>query len=136
MLNLFKNIIVFIAVASPLLILSAESNLLSAELNANNNEYLAFAEEMPAPIGGLPALYKKISYPSLAKKAGLEGKVFVLTFIDEKGTVTDVKVVKGIGGGCDEAASEAIKSTKFEPGKNQGTPVKVKLSLTINFKLK
>jgi protein TonB len=134
--TLLKNIFVFTVIFLALSTITSAADITSTSPNSNTNEYLAFAEEMPAPIGGLGALYKKISYPELAKKARLEGKVFVLTFIDEKGEVTDVKVVKGIGGGCDEAACEAIKSSKFEPGKNQGKAVKVKLSLTINFKLK
>ncbi|MCU7495300.1 MAG: energy transducer TonB [Ignavibacteria bacterium] len=100
------------------------------------DQYLAFAEVMPEPVGGLATVYKKIVYPTIAKNAGLEGKVYVLVFIDEKGGVDDVKIVKGLGGGCDEAAIHAIKSTKFTPGKNKGVPVKVKLSLPIIFKLK
>ncbi|MGE5400379.1 MAG: energy transducer TonB [Ignavibacteriales bacterium] len=98
--------------------------------------YAAFAEVMPEPSGGLPSIYKKITYPSIAKSAGLEGKVYLLIYINESGGVDDVKVVKGIGGGCDEAAVQAVKSTKFSPGKNKGVPVKVKLSLPIAFKLK
>lgn len=136
MRTLLKNIFVFIVIFPAFTIITSAADITSTSTNSNNNEYLAFAEEMPAPIGGLGAVYKKISYPPMAKKARLQGKVFVLTFIDEKGDVTDVKVVKGIGGGCDEAVCEAIKSSKFEPGKNQGKAVKVKLSITINFKLK
>ncbi len=99
-------------------------------------EYLAFAEEMPQPVGGLPAIYKLIKYPELAKNAGLQGKVYVLAFIDKDGSVEDVKVIKGIGGGCDEATVNAIKQCKFIPGKAAGKNVKVKMSLQIQFKLK
>lgn len=102
---------------------------------AGDEEYLAFAETMPTPVGGMEALMKLISYPSIAKKAGVQGKVFLLAYINENGGVDDVKVVKGIGAGCDEAAVDAVKKSKFNPGKNKGLPVKVKLSLTINFKL-
>ena len=56
--------------------------------------YLAVAESMPSPIGGLEALNKKINYPQVAKVAHLEGKVFVLAFINEKGDVDDVKLIK------------------------------------------
>ncbi|MGE5353322.1 MAG: energy transducer TonB [Acidobacteriota bacterium] len=112
------------------------SNYIPVNISEQGDQYLAFAEVMPEPVGGLPAIYKKIVYPSIAKSAGLEGKVYVLIFIDEKGGVDDVKVVKGIGGGCEEAAIQAIKGVKFTPGKNGGVPVKVKLSLPIQFKLK
>ena len=100
-----------------------------------DEDYLAFADEMPAPVGGMPAIIKLISYPAVAKNANIEGKVFVLAYINEKGAVDDVKVLKGIGGGCDEAAIDAVKKSKFTPGKNGGVSVKVKLSLTIAFKL-
>ncbi|MGE5431769.1 MAG: energy transducer TonB [Syntrophomonadaceae bacterium] len=113
-----------------------KTNYLPVNISEQGDPYLAFAEVMPEPVGGLPAIYKKIVYPSIAKSAGLEGKIYVLIMIDEKGGVDDVKVVKGLGGGCEEAAISAIKSTKFTPGKNGGVPVKVKLSLPISFKLK
>ncbi len=104
--------------------------------NYEGEEYLAFAEEMPQPVGGLPEIYKLIEYPEAAKKAGVQGKVYVLAFINENGSVEDVKVIKGIGAGCDEAAVDAIKKSKFTPGKVAGKNVKVKMSLQIIFKLK
>lgn len=101
------------------------------------NAYLAFAEKMPAPVGGLKAIYQHIKeYPKVAKSAGIEGKVFVLAYVDEKGNCEKVDVVKGIGGGCDEAAIEAVKASKFTPGSHKGVTSKVKLSLSIVFKLK
>ena len=97
--------------------------------------YLPFAQVMPSPIGGMEAIYKRITYPDLAKKAGVTGKVYVLVYINENGGVDQVKVVRGIGAGCDEAAVNAVKSIKFSPGKNNGAAAKVKLSLAIIFKL-
>lgn len=101
-----------------------------------DEEYLAAADVMPAPVGGLGAIMNSISYPTVAKQTGIEGKVYVLAYVNEKGGVDDVKVLKGIGGGCDEAASNAVKKAKFTPGQHAGKPVKVKLSLAIAFKLK
>ncbi|MGE5439059.1 MAG: energy transducer TonB [Bacteroidota bacterium] len=114
----------------------ANTYCMPVNISEQGDQYLAFAEVMPEPVGWLQAIYKKIVYPSIAKSAGLEGKVYVLIFINERGGVDDVKVVKGIGGGCEEAAIQAIKGVKFTPGKNGGAPVKVKLSLPISFKLK
>jgi protein TonB len=102
---------------------------------AQDNGYLAFADKMPEPVGGLPAIYKLIKYPEIAKRAGVEGKVYVLAFINESGSVDDVKIVKGIGAGCDEATVEAVKQSKFSPGESAGQPAKVKMSLQIQFKL-
>ena len=98
--------------------------------------YVAFAEVMPEPVGGIESIYKKIEYPSVAKKAGIEGKVYVLVFINESGDVDDVKVIKSLGGGCDEAVIDAVKSSKFKPASNKGVVTKVKLSLAFTFKLK
>ncbi len=100
-----------------------------------STEYLAFADQMPEPVGGLPSIYKLITYPEMARQAGVEGKVYVLAFINEMGGVDDVKVVKGIGAGCDKATIEAIKQTKFIPGQTAGKPAKIKMSLQIQFKL-
>lgn len=97
--------------------------------------YLPFAQKMPQPVGGLSAVYKNIKYPDAAKQAGIQGKVYVLIYINEKGGVDDVKIVKGLGGGCNEAAIDGIKKAKFSPAENSGKPVKVKLSMAIEFKL-
>lgn len=112
-----------------------KSNYNVLAYSGGDEEYLAFAEVMPEPEGGMASIIKKIKYPEVARMANLQGKVYVLAFIDEKGNCSQAKVVKGIGGGCDEAAVEAIKATKFKPGKNAGVTVKVKLSLPIEFKI-
>ena len=98
-------------------------------------QFFVAVEEMPEPIGGLSAIQKKIKYPDMAKKAGLEGKVFVTAFIDETGTVTNVKLLKGLGAGCDEEAINAVKQTKFKPGRQRGKAVKVQVTIPIVFKL-
>ena len=97
--------------------------------------YKPFAQVMPEPKDGLQSIYSKIKYPSDAQKAGVEGKVYLLIYIDDQGNVDDVKVLKGLGAGCDEAAVAAVKDTKFTPGKDNGAAIKVKLSLPITFKL-
>jgi len=87
------------------------------------------------PVGGLYSIQSKIKYPEIAKRAGIEGKVFIQVFIDEDGNVVEAKVIKGIGAGCDAAALDAVKQTKFTPGKQNGKPVKVQVSIPIVFKL-
>jgi len=86
-------------------------------------------------VGGIKGIQEKIVYPEIAKRAGVEGKVYVLAFVDETGTVTKAQVLKGIGAGCDEAALDAVLKTKFKPGKQRGKPVKVQVSIPIIFKL-
>jgi len=99
-------------------------------------EIFVVVENMPELIGGIQGLQKRVKYPEIAKKAGVEGTVFLQFVVDENGNVVDPSVVKGIGAGCDEAALEAIKTAKFKPGKQRGKPVKVKFSLPVRFRLK
>ncbi len=98
-------------------------------------QYFVAVEDMPEPIGGIAAIQSKIVYPEIAKRAGVEGKVYVKAFVDESGNVTKVEVQKGIGAGCDEAAMKAVKETKFKPGKQRGKPVKVQVSIPVVFRL-
>jgi TonB family protein len=101
----------------------------------NEGEFIVSAEVMPEVIGGLYSIQSKIIYPEIAKRAGIEGKVYVQAFIDENGNVANAKIIKGIGAGCDEAALDAVKQTKFKPGRQKDKPVKVQVSIPIVFKL-
>ena len=97
--------------------------------------YFVAVEEMPYPIGGVQAILNLVKYPEIARRAGIEGKVYVLAYVNEVGTVTKTEIIKGIGGGCDEAAEYAVKHTKFSPGKQRGKSVKVKVMVPVVFKL-
>lgn len=99
-------------------------------------EIFVIVEQSPELIGGLAGLQKKIRYPEIAKKAGVEGRVYLQFVVDEQGNVHDPIVTRGIGAGCDEEAIRAIMEAKFKPGKQRGKAVKVKMSLPITFKLK
>lgn len=98
-------------------------------------EFFVAVEQMPEPIGGISAIQKKIVYPEIAKRAGVQGRVYVKAFVDEGGNVQKAEVIKGIGAGCDEAAIKAVLKTKFKPGKQRGKPVRVQVSIPILFKL-
>jgi len=99
-------------------------------------QFFVAVEEMPEPIGGIEAIQKRIVYPEIAKRAGVQGRVFVKAFVDENGNVIKAEIIKGIGAGCDEAAIKAVMATKFKPGRQRGKPVKVQVSIPILFKLK
>ncbi len=82
-------------------------------------------------------LGKNIQYPQRAKEANVEGIVYVQFTVDQNGNVKDVKIIRGIGFGCDEEAVRVVnKLPKFSPGKQRGRPVQVQYTLPINFKLK
>lgn len=93
-------------------------------------------EDMPELIGGIQELQKKIRYPEIAKKAGVEGTVFLQFIVDENGNVVNPVVLRGIGAGCDEEALRVIRQAKFEPGRQRGKAVKVKFGLPIRYKLR
>ena len=99
-------------------------------------EIFVVVEEMPELIGGLGEIQKKIKYPEIARKAGVEGRVILQFIVNENGDVTEPTVVRGIGAGCDEEALRVVREAKFKPGKQRGKAVKVKMSLPITFKLK
>ena len=92
-------------------------------------------EVMPEPVGGLEAIKKKLIYPVKAKENGIQGIVEIEISVDEYGEVTSAEVVKGIGYGCDESAKIAVYYTKFKPGLQRGKPVKVQMTLPVEFKI-
>ena len=97
-------------------------------------EVFVAVEEQPQLIGGLQGIQSKIKYPEIASKLGIEGKVIIQAIVDETGNVISTKTIKGIGGGCDEIALNAVKDSKFIPGKQRGKPVKVQITIPIVFK--
>jgi len=97
--------------------------------------YFVAVEEMPEPIGGIQAIQNKIVYPEIAIRAGVEGKVHILAFVDEDGNVTKAEVLKGLGAGCDEAAVNAVRLTKFKPGRQRGKAVKVQVAVPVIFRI-
>jgi TonB family protein len=94
----------------------------------------------PIRVGGDVKAPKKIVFPSpqyteIARKARITGVVIVEAIIDKQGSVTNVKVLKGLPMGLDQAAAEAVKRWKFEPATLNGKPVAVIYNLTVNFQL-
>ncbi|OFY22819.1 MAG: hypothetical protein A2W98_09570 [Bacteroidetes bacterium GWF2_33_38] len=108
--------------------------------NVGNQDPMTQVEKMPEFVGGMEALIqyisKNIKYPKSAAKAGVEGKVFVSFFVNEDGAISGVVVEKGVSPELDKEALRVIsKMPKWTPGENQGKPVKVALTLPIQFKL-
>jgi len=106
-------------------------------------EVFYIVEDMPTFNGGDPAtefrkyIFQNLKYPEIARKAGVEGTVFVQVLVDVKGLVVDTRVVKSLGNnGCDEAAIDAIKKVKWKPAMQRDRPVKVWISIPVRFKLK
>jgi len=97
-------------------------------------------EVMPSFPGGDKARIKYLSgaveYPKEAKEKGVQGTVYVGFVVEKDGSVSDVKIMRGLGSGCDEAAMSAIeKMPKWNPGTQRGKAVRVGYTIPISFKL-
>jgi len=101
----------------------------------DEEDFFTVVENMPELIGGLAGLQASIIYPEMARKAGIEGRVFLQFIVNERGEVENPRVIRGIGGGCDEEALKAIQKAKFKPGLQRGRPVRVQYNLPVVFKL-
>lgn len=105
------------------------------EEQEEEQEVFVVVEDRPELIGGMQALQEAVEYPEFAKKAGIEGRVFVQFVVDEEGNVTNPQVTRGVHKLLDQAAVEAVQQMKFEPGKQRGKAVKVQMSLPVTFRL-
>jgi protein TonB len=74
-------------------------------------------------------------YTEPARRSRVQGVVILEAIIDREGNVTDVRVLKPLPDGLDEAARQAVLQWKFKPGTKNGEPVPVIFSLTVNFRL-
>lgn len=97
-------------------------------------------ESLPTFKGGIQAfgsfLGSKLRYPSDARKNNIQGRVFVSFVVDKDGSITDAKVIRGIGSGCDEEALRVInESPKWNPGTQRGKEVRVSYTVPIFFQL-
>lgn len=119
-----------------LLVAGSFTLLATDNINAqSSDEVFTVVDEMPEMIGGMEVLYGEIKYPRTASRAGIEGRVFIQFVVDKDGNVRDEKVLRDIGGGCGEAALEAVRGVKFTPGKKNGVAVNVQYSMPVTFKL-
>lgn len=103
-------------------------------------EIFTVVESMPEFPGGEAAMMsfiaKNIKYPSFARESGIQGRVFVNFVVEPTGLVSNVKILRGIGGGCDEEAIRVVQSMpKWTPGKQRGKAVRVSFNLPVRFTL-
>jgi len=108
------------------------------ETDGAEDEIFVFVEDQPGYPGGdearLKYLSKAIVYPEMAKESGIQGTVYVTFVVEKNGTISHVKVLRGIGGGCDEAAINAIKNMpKWKPGKQRGRAVRAQFNMPVRF---
>lgn len=114
--------------------------VVSEEEEVAEAEIFTVVEESPAFPGGDAArikfLQENIKYPQIARESSIQGTVYVTFVVERNGNVTDVRVLRGIGGGCDEEAVRVIKAMpNWSPGKQRGKPVRVQFNMPIKFTL-
>lgn len=111
-----------------------------APVEEKADEIFDVVENMPTPPGGMEGWNKYLSnnlkYPTQARRMGIEGTVYVVFVVNTDGSIQDVGILRGIGGGCDEEAMRVVRNAPaWEPGRQRGRPVRVKMRLPIRFKL-
>ena len=109
------------------------------EPKVDDKEYIE-VQIMPQPVGGVDSLAKflnrNLRFPTAAQEAGISGRVIVSFVIEKDGHLTDITIVKGAGYGMDEEAMRVLKLAKpWNPGKQNGNPVRVRYSIPMNFQL-
>ena len=106
----------------------------------DDEEVFMVVENMPEFPGGdlglMKYIQKNVKYPPIAKEYNITGKVYISFVVDRSGSVTNVKVVRGVDKNLDAEAVRVIKSLpKYKPGKQRGKAVKVMFTVPINFTL-
>ncbi len=125
-----KKLLIVILISTFSIIVNAQTNV-----NSNNAKVLTYAEKMPEPgYDIVNYLNDNLVYPDKALNGNIQGRVVLKFTVNEDGSITDCKVEKGIGGGCDEEAMKVVSAMpKWKPGQNNGVPVKVRYMLPVTF---
>ena len=118
----------------------ANTTTMAQDKKVANDKVYEKVEVMPEFPGGDQAMMdfvaKNVVYPQEARDKEISGRVMVGFIVEKDGGISDAKVVKGIGGGCDEEAVRVFSAMpKWKPGKQDGKPVRVGFQMPINFKL-
>ena len=103
-------------------------------------EVYMIVDEMPEFLGGDKGFHQfiadNVNYPAEAKEKGIRGIVYVNFIVEPDGSVSDIKVLRGIGSGCDEEAVRVVESMpKFKPGIQNGEAVRVSYTVPVIFRL-
>ena len=107
-----------------------------------DNQTYTYVEQMPKLPGGggmqaiIEAIQSQIHYPPAALRQRIQGRVLVGFVIGKNGAVRDSKILRSVGGGCDEVVLNAVRRLpRFVPGRQQGKPVSVSFTVPVSFRL-
>ncbi len=109
-------------------------------IEEDDDEFFMVVENMPIFPGGdlglMKYIQKNVKYPAIAKEYNITGKVYISFIVDKSGSVTNVKIVRGVDKNLDAEAVRVVKSLpKYKPGKQRGKSVRVMFTIPINFTL-
>jgi TonB family protein len=115
-------------------------NVTDGESDKLKGDIFVVMEQLPEPDGGMATFSSRVingmSYPVEALQKRIEGRVYAQFVVEKDGSLSDVKILKGIGAGCDDEALRAMRNApSFKPGSQQGKPVRVRMAASIDFKL-
>ena len=114
---------------------NSETNVIKAD-----EDIFKVVEQMPGFPGGDKArikfLIENLKYPEEARKKGIQGRVYVSFVVEKDGSISNIELLRGIGGGCDEEGMRVVSiMPDYEPGLQRGKPVRVRFTLPIKFTL-
>ena len=120
--------------------IESEIEIEETESDEDDEEVFMVVENMPEFPGGtlglMKYIQKTIKYPPIAEEYNITGKVYISFIVDKTGSVTNVKVVRGVDKNLDAEAIRVVKSfPKYTPGTQRGNPVRVMFTIPINFTL-
>jgi len=107
-------------------------------LSGNGSDVYVIVDELPKFPGGDEArikfLQENVKYPKVASYNGIKGVVYINFIVETDGAMSNIKLLMGIGGGCDEEAMRVARlMPKWIPGKRKGQPVRVYINMPIRF---
>ena len=117
-----------------------ESYVFEPEEDEDRPGVYSVVEQMPEFPGGDKGFHQfiadNVKYPAEAKEKGIRGIVYVNFIVEPDGSISDIRVLRGIGGGCDEEAVRVVEyMPKFKPGIQNGEAVRVSYTVPVIFRL-
>ena len=93
-------------------------------------------EEKPILVGGVYSLTQNIKYPKEAIENNIEGRILLTCTVTSQGKVENIKIIRGLGFGCDEEAIRLVSETEWEPGKIENKNADMEVLIPLKFKIK
>jgi len=100
----------------------------------DSSEIFVFVEDSPSYPGGNDAMFEYLMDSIRHPQLDVYGTVYITFVVEKDGRLTNIKILRGIGFGCDKEAIRLVKGMpKWNPGKQRGRPQRVKYNLPIRF---